>query len=787
MNYKNIKYAIILLIIVTSSIYSQWDTIKFRCGSENQPNLNNDLPHKTPDYGQHLRIMIVYVRFNGDLTEGSYEPYRCIWPDHSAAKPTNPYTFDGTFIEGTEQNPNIYPFMNRYREYTITDYFCEMSRGDLDVIGEEYYVTTQHPAEYYQNTLQWNYGYINHEVLQTLEASQQNPDFSRYNNWTFNTIAQGWEWNPASGDNTVDMIVMCYRHIPGGNYWFFGGPHSGIDRLSFPSDLYFDGTHITTLSGVTCVTNLDNYSKTTQIWEHEICHRWMEHHSLGIMMGTDDNTIGMSPWERNDMEYITPTPINYPYSSNYSEHTLGDFYSTGDAIALQLPNLMEYFWITNHQKVSKYDGISQGSKECWEINHARQDPYCDAGKGLYILHENPERSSCNFDKELDIEQSDGKYDWTVDRWVPYFVQGYNFCIPMFKPTLHGSNRLNGKEEFTQVIATLSNSQCNWPEPRDWTQEVSDNPCSENDNDYFVTIDKKGDGKDAFNIGYDEIFSPYSNPSTNMCTGGNTGLTIRLLENNNGVMNVRIYYDNSYALQQCPPSKPKNIQTSQYVLNPDNGSFYPKITWDLNTEPDFINGGHYVLWKAVSTTCDPEIEPSYIYFTSLQPNVNEYIDIQNIMYNIGGGSGVCQNVYRSVSYKIQAVDNTELASLLSDRAIINGYTNPCDPQWHKPKVSENESNLPSGYTVSNYPNPFNPVTQIKFTIPIASHVSIKIYDLTGKLVSTLLNSELHQAGYYSVDFDGSSLASGVYFYTIEVRQAGSLTVNFKDSKKMVLIK
>ena len=82
---------------------------------------------------------------------------------------------------------------------------------------------------------------------------------------------------------------------------------------------------------------------------------------------------------------------------------------------------------------------------------------------------------------------------------------------------------------------------------------------------------------------------------------------------------------------------------------------------------------------------------------------------------------------------------------------------------------------------NYPNPFNPVTNIRFTLPesFEGNVSLKVYDVTGKEVSTLLNNFLNE-GSYSVIFDGSKLSSGIYFYSIK---AGS----YSDIKRMILIK
>jgi carboxypeptidase T len=91
-----------------------------------------------------------------------------------------------------------------------------------------------------------------------------------------------------------------------------------------------------------------------------------------------------------------------------------------------------------------------------------------------------------------------------------------------------------------------------------------------------------------------------------------------------------------------------------------------------------------------------------------------------------------------------------------------------------------ANIPKTFALAqNYPNPFNPVTVIKYQLPKPEFVTIKIYDLLGKEVTSLVN-ERKEPGYYEASFDGSNLASGLYFYRIE---AGS----FVDTKKMMFIK
>ena len=80
---------------------------------------------------------------------------------------------------------------------------------------------------------------------------------------------------------------------------------------------------------------------------------------------------------------------------------------------------------------------------------------------------------------------------------------------------------------------------------------------------------------------------------------------------------------------------------------------------------------------------------------------------------------------------------------------------------------------------NYPNPFNPTTNIRFQIPESGMVTLKVYNILGKEVATLVKEE-RSAGSYEVEFDASSLPSGVYFYQLK---AGS----FIKTNKMILLK
>ncbi|MCX6165269.1 MAG: T9SS type A sorting domain-containing protein, partial [Ignavibacteriae bacterium] len=94
-----------------------------------------------------------------------------------------------------------------------------------------------------------------------------------------------------------------------------------------------------------------------------------------------------------------------------------------------------------------------------------------------------------------------------------------------------------------------------------------------------------------------------------------------------------------------------------------------------------------------------------------------------------------------------------------------------------------NDVPSGYKLyQNYPNPFNPTTKIKFDVRAkgnTENVILKVYNVIGKEVTTLVNEEL-KSGSYEITWNGESINSGTYFYKIQIG-------NYIETKRMVLLK
>ncbi len=168
--------------------------------------------------------------------------------------------------------------------------------------------------------------------------------------------------------------------------------------------------------------------------------------------------------------------------------------------------------------------------------------------------------------------------------------------------------------------------------------------------------------------------------------------------------------------------------------------------NINIDPVFTDS-NYVLLQG--SPCVDKGDSSIIY--------NDIEDPNNLSYALYPSRGGLRNDMGAYG--------GPLAKILTNQLIgING----------------NGSELPQQFALhQNYPNPFNPSTKISFELPQSALVTLKVYDITGREVRTLIN-EFKTAGRHTADFSASGLSSGIYFYTL----SGS---DFSLTKKMILVK
>lgn len=203
----------------------------------------------------------------------------------------------------------------------------------------------------------------------------------------------------------------------------------------------------------------------------------------------------------------------------------------------------------------------------------------------------------------------------------------------------------------------------------------------------------------------------------------------------------------------------SITTELEPLPPENLSWYnfydsPRLQWNhsSNTE-DYVT--NYVIYRNVGEGWVPIDTQS----AALLYYIDWSIDL----------SGDPEPDY--LYYKVRAKNGNRTSDEFSNTVKVAG-----------PDDFGKESNIQNEFNYElkqNYPNPFNPTTTISFTLKDETYVTLTIFDVLGKKVTTLIDEKLTSGNHY-VEFDGSQLNSGIYFYEIKAK-------NFRDIKKFILAK
>ena len=145
-------------------------------------------------------------------------------------------------------------------------------------------------------------------------------------------------------------------------------------------------------------------------------------------------------------------------------------------------------------------------------------------------------------------------------------------------------------------------------------------------------------------------------------------------------------------------------------------------------------------------------------------------------DITGGFYYANIVYQSDSVAGSVTQTPPAAESLAKQRFIRVKFDPSTIG-----INTISNQIPSRFNLEqNYPNPFNPVTKIRFSVPKSANVTLEVFDVTGKLIATLAKNEAVTAGLKEVEFNASSLPSGVYFYSLK-------SGDYSETKKMVLVK
>ena len=224
----------------------------------------------------------------------------------------------------------------------------------------------------------------------------------------------------------------------------------------------------------------------------------------------------------------------------------------------------------------------------------------------------------------------------------------------------------------------------------------------------------------------------------------------------------------------------------------------KTTSQMQTQSTFTSAGwnFTTVWQIIGTNY-----PVFKVYSSPQEKIGMLIATIDLMKNAGIlNTGNANSLKSKLNAALDKISQGKINAAIN---ILNAFKNQINALVNSNKLTPAQGEalvertdalieqisgeniqhivqIPKEFKLDqNYPNPFNPITRIDYSLPFDSKVSLQIFDVLGREVVTLVN-ENQRAGYYSIDFNASKLASGIYYYRM-------ITGDFKAIKKMVLIK
>lgn len=653
-----------------------------------------------------VKALFVFVQFAGDTSN----PSSNVWP--------------------LNQAPAYQPLDSTLAQQSTSRNFSHwlrvMSFDNMKMYGDTYFVITDSSKSWY--AAHGGYGAVNKDVLKKLDSYV---NFSSYDNWTI-----GNSYNHRDEpDDIVDWIFIVHREDLESSIH----PGNGKADLGFTS-LLVDGNSLTISGSLGASLEKGYQGMKTHHYAHEIGHHWLGSHTryhddnnpysnLGFWGVLFSNSWVANASDRHWLKWGDYSNLEITDSINI---VVTDYLTTGDAYRIPIPGTTdEAFFIENHQGLSGFDDWIY-----WDGD----------GYGLYIYHVKGNYNSTIF---FDVEIAEGEWEWSNPFWDlnPWRAAGSNDSLPVFAQDYPKRGGRDGRDKINHTKGGREKIY------------LTDN---DGDNEYDINRRVFGSEKDAFNLGYNEVFSEYSNPSTAKWNGGSTDISIEITGTTTGyngetIFNVKVRVVDP---ENGRPANPLLLNIQNHSSGGNDGI---KLTWNSNLEPDI--DGYEVYYK---TTGSPA--------------------------KISGGTLVSDTTWvhwgytisstgTNHTYYIKAVDTQGKVSNLSNG--ISAITQAVSQGGSKSTAeTEKENEVIEKYALyQNYPNPFNPLTQIRFDLPAPDYLELKIYNIQGQLIKTLLQG-LYTAGQHRVEWDGSSdygikVASGIYFYSLT---AGS----FKQTRKMLLV-
>jgi M6 family metalloprotease-like protein len=625
----------------------------------------------------------------------------------------------------SEMNNFIDPDMQKGSTHflNLTNYYNQMSFGNFRVTGRAIGVETPYPMSHYiYGNAEYPERWVCNKAI--LEAIDDSINYNDFDNWKY--VSDYHHINQPDG--IVDMIVIIWRGLVFSNNW------NGEMSLGYGGEFSVENHHkrILMCHGGDPATGSCGSGVTVQYWGerspernfkvviHEIAHWLIQvEHPYGNFNNTFWGmlTLGTEGICANSFEREKLGWLNITQIENsISNAQLSDYISTPSAYKYDLPN------------------SNTGEKYYFE-NHQQISIY-DNGisntndKGIFILHLTNDSYSGDC---MRILTSDGFWNWEI----PFQTDCWGNYLPAFKKSVINRNGFGNRDKITvnnfapeflyAFIKGNNQSECN-----DWLHGYG-----------FIN---------AFDTTFNDVFSTFSNPPARTSDGNQVNFLMEVINHSGSILTARFEIQN--AVDGKPSKPPLGLDPGKVNDQYQNRTIYlawGSDVWDSQPiEPD-IN------WS------DLQISTDSTTYNTIYSGPGRFYTERSNNYDSSGNSVVQFRVRVRDSQNKWSIWSNPISIKTNDQSIINSNTDP----------------IKTFYVSQNYPNPFNPSTTIKYSIPTSEFVTLKVYDILGSEVATLVD-ENKPEGSYDLVFNGASLPSGVYIYQMKVGE-------FISTKKMILLK